>query len=248
MAKYSVTLEDANGALTGVGYYDDVAFAVYLQELDGTELLNQTYVDDPTARAAITSTATANSWTDTVATTAEVPQDTLVARPLTALVFDGVATASPVQDVHGAKSTQTDVNWDNVATKDTALITHTDGDAAIQFPKGNEEFNCNFTVAILDAGLTNRAVYGLRIVHTDSTDAVLRSWLADSAYVHDNADSDSGILNWSGRFVPGQGDKIKVQVEVLDTQTPTGSVAPSAVESKVFIDRVAYAVKLTSAA
>lgn len=244
MAKYNVTMYDATTQkITASGYYDDAALHVDVHEIDGSDLIDAvTYGSDALARAAITSEASSNGWVDEVATVAEVVQETKVAKPRMSNVFAGVVTAA--QNIHGVGGTITEVQYDNTS-KDTTHISHTDGTSEFQFLKKDNEYRISAPIALLDVGLNNRNTYGLKIKWTDSLDVVKREWLVDDTYVRDdNIDYDSGVMGWDGAIFPELNDKLIIQVEVLDEQTPTGTVSPDTTESQIWIDQIYYQVSV----
>lgn len=147
--------------------------------------------------------------------------------------FKGVA--APAQNIHGAKGTISDVGWAGV---DHADLTNTGPHLTANVAM---ELNINCSVAVVDEGVNNRNTYMLRILHTDSSDVEKYTYFGNSLYLRDdNNDYDSGVTSCDARLFVEVGDKLTMQVEVLDAQTDSGTVNASETYSKLLVQKITY--------
>ncbi len=153
-------------------------------------------------------------------------------------ILEGLPTAA--QNIHGADGTLSDVTWDTSTNNATYIDTFVNGDSDIVAVSAME-VAIHASVDVVDIGLNNRQTYALKLIHKNSADSVLRTYYCDDTYVRDDADTyDSGLMGLDKRVFMAAGDKLVVQVEVLDAQTSSGTVSPGTTYSQVFVDRITY--------
>jgi len=154
-------------------------------------------------------------------------------------IFEGPVQAS--QNMHGAKGTVSSIGWNPDTNNATYIDTYVDGDAEIPFV-GAEEINISAAVYAMDNGVNNRTMYALRIRHVDSSDVLIRDYYCDQMYVRDNEDTydSGGTGQLGGRMFVSAGDKLLIQIEVIDVATTTGTVYADTTRSTIKIDRITY--------
>ncbi|MCR9260787.1 MAG: hypothetical protein NXH95_13755 [Pseudomonadaceae bacterium] len=242
MPKYNVVLFLGSES-KGHGWYRDTDFVVRLWEKDGTEIVNQAYADDSTARAAIVTEATNLGWDSEVATQefAEPVTPTVNAVVSALNVFKGVAAAA--QNIHGGVAGSVSaVGWDTTVNDGVYIDAHVDGDSEIVFLKQGQ-FHYKASIAAINSGLNNRNTYAMRMRWLDTDDVEKDLFYLDDTYIRDDAvDYDSGLMADGDVLIVEIGDKVIFEVEVLDEQTASGTVNADTVKSKIRIDYVSYAV------
>jgi hypothetical protein len=142
-------------------------------------------------------------------------------------IFQG--NADPGQNIHGTDGTVSDIAY--VGTFNGAYPRVTG--AAITVVE-DSELNLHATVGIFNSGTSKTAIYVLRVQHLSSSDAVEREYYSNVI----DAKAKYGVLSAGLRIFISAGDKIKVQVVVLDTTTNTGTVVADPSLSQIFIDRI----------
>ena len=150
------------------------------------------------------------------------PSDPVTAVPVVLMnALDG-------QDIHNAPGSPSDVLWAGMIIPEYFVMAGADFVA-----QEDMEINLYTSVGIIGAGVNNRTVYCLNIKHDDY------SYYQPSLYVRDDNNAyDSGILAGQLRMFVAAGDRITIQVIVLDTQTTGGNVQPDTTFSQLRIERI----------
>ncbi len=243
MPKRNVTFTDNGGVdFVGFGFLDDDTHQIKLFHADKTLLTNQTLADDAAARAEIAAQATAQGWdAPEIATEVETPVTPSYATPAAAEIF--AATVSAATDIHADSGTgsKTSMPW-TASVNDTDEVTgFTDDDTDVQITNAGE---IAIAASILtQGGANNRNTYMLNVIHKDSSDVVKRTYHCAGMYIRDDNNAyDSGIVAALLRLIVEAGDKLTLEIEVIDAQTVTATVTADTTYSKLSIDRVTYQV------
>lgn len=139
------------------------------------------------------------------------------ATPAVELHFEGTLSAAI-----NTNATTADCTW-NDATEH-ADITHTDGDAVVQFDAAGE-YLFYFNIEVTNGAANNRSTWGLDLIHRNSSDVELFTYtVAASNYIRDDASTyDSGCAAGYFALVVAVNEDIKFQTRRLDTQTGAGN-------------------------
>ncbi len=155
------------------------------------------------------------------------------------VILEGTASSTG-NNLAGVGDTEIDISWD-ATTNDTGEVTSfTNGDTEIQIANAGQ-IRLHTAVAVIDAGLNNRQTYGLSLNHLNSSDVLQYQYWLDSFYVRDDAnDYDSGLGAGQLEINVAAGDKLQIEVEILDEQTNSGTVNASTTYSTVRVEKITY--------
>lgn len=154
-----------------------------------------------------------------------------------------IFAASTVSNIHGAGNSTQAMAY--TATVNNAIYVDTfvalDTEIVANVASGTDEWMVTCEVGIENSTINNRSTYRLVLTHTDSLDAEIRKYGLETIYIRDDASTyDEGIMHGQRRIFVSNGDKLKITVEVLDTQTGTGTLPAVASLSPITIDRITY--------
>ena len=162
---------------------------------------------------------------------------------LEASILAGAETifvASTTTDFHGSAGTSTSMAWVATTNNTSYIDSFTNNDTLIT-AEGAQEWDVHASVWCTNSAVNDRAIYLMRLVHETSGAVEIYEYILGGTYVRDDTDTyDSGGVGGHIRLFVSDGDRIKVQMYVVDTQNAAGSAPADASFSKVKIDRVTY--------
>ena len=151
-----------------------------------------------------------------------------------------IFVASTTTDFHGSAGTSTNMAWVATTNNTSYIDSFTDSDTLIT-AEGDQEWDVHASVWCTNSTVNDRAIYLMRLVHETLAAAEIYSYILGGTYIcDDNNAYDSGGVGGYLRLFVSDGDRIKVQMYVVDTQNAAGSAPADDTYSKLKIDRITY--------
>ena len=153
-----------------------------------------------------------------------------------------VLQSSALNGYQDANDSTEDLYWSTMSTHNTSHITWSAGQGGyyFQFVTGGE-YMIYCTLAVTNSQSNDRLNFLAYVTHMSGTNQPIYSYGIGGSYIRDdNSPYDSGGLGGGVRLFVNAGERVKINTELLDTETPTGSAFFDTTKSKIRIEKITY--------
>ena len=153
-----------------------------------------------------------------------------------------VLQSSALNGYQDANDSTENLYWSTMSTHNTSHITWSAGQGGYYFQFVTAgEYMIYCTLAVTDSQSNDRLNFLAYITHMSGSNQPIYSYGIGGAYIRDdNSSYDSGALGGGIRLIVNAGERVKINTELLDTETQTGSAYFNTTKSKIRIEKITY--------
>ena len=153
-----------------------------------------------------------------------------------------VLQSSALNGYQDANDSTENLYWSTMSTHNTNHITWSAGQGGYYFQFVTAgEYMIYCTLAVTDSQSNDRLNFLAYITHMSGSNQPIYSYGIGGAYIRDdNSSYDSGALGGGIRLIVNAGERVKINTELLDTETQTGSAYFNTTKSKIRIEKITY--------
>ncbi len=153
-----------------------------------------------------------------------------------------VLQSSALNGYQDANDSTENLYWSTMSTHNTSHITWSAGQGGYYFQFVTAgEYMIYCTLAVTDSQSNDRLNFLAYVTHMNGSNQPIYSYGIGGAYIRDdNSPYDSGGLGGGIRLIVSAGERVKINTELLDTETQTGSAYFNTTKSKIRIEKITY--------